>query len=178
MARWCALGWVSLCAAVLGVFAAGLRVNLSESIPRGLYWFSSCSSDGAHPVVVGDVVAVDVNKASERSVAFRFFFDRRYFSVTGGRNDVLLKRVAGHGGDRVDVRDNRLTVNGRLLSEAASRRFSAVRGETIPRAPLPITVPVGHVWLTCDHPRGIDSRYFGSLDAGAIISVAKPLWLF
>lgn len=178
VARGCALGCVTLCAALLGVDAAGLRVNLSESMPRGLYWLSSCSPDGVERVAAGDVVAVDVDKASERSGAFRFFSDRRYFSVTGAPGSLLLKRVAGHGGDRIDLRSHRLAVNGRLLSEAASTRFSAARGESIPRTPLPATVPAGHLWLTCEHARGIDSRYFGSVSAGAIICVAEPLWVF
>lgn len=177
VARWCFLGWATLLVVLL-VHAAGVRVNLSQSMPKGLYWFYDCGESAAERAAVGDVVAVDVAKASQESEAFRFFLDRRYLSATGARSDVLLKRVAARQGDRIDVRAGRVTVNGERLSEAASTRISVAHGEAIPRVPVPATIPARHVWLTCDHPRGIDSRYFGPIRTRAIRCLAEPLWLF
>lgn len=176
VARWCFLGWATLLVVLL-VHVAGVRVNLSQSMPKGLYRLYGCGESAAERVAVGDLVALDVAKASQESAAFRFFFDRGYLSATGARSDLLLKRVAARQGDRIDVRAGRVTVNGERLSEAASVRVFVADGETIPRAPIPAMIPARHVWLTCDHPHGIDSRYFGPISTSAIQCLAESLWL-
>ena len=178
IARGCVLTLVIVSGTLFGTHAARLRINLSDSMPKGVYWLSDCADHAERPLVPGDMVAVDIEKAGRNSPAFRFFSERRYLSATGAQRDLLFKRVAAQGGDRIELRADRVTVNGRSLSAAASTRLRVARGEAIPRVSLPLTVPPGYVWLSCEHPRGIDSRYFGPVSTVAIRCVAEALWLF
>lgn len=71
---------------------------------------------------------------------------------------IYIKRVIATEGDVVDVRDDRVIVNGAPLSEPYVHGKPTMPGSI----ELPVTVPEGHVWLMGDNrTNSTDSRWFG-----------------
>jgi signal peptidase I len=95
----------------------------------------------------------------------------------------LIKRVAAVAGDRVELRDGRLAINGVPLAEGAdAERF----GARIARLDLAdgggpdiagVVVPPGRVLVLGDH-RGssLDGRWFGFVEADAIYARAMAVY--
>lgn len=85
--------------------------------------------------------------------------------------EFYVKRVVAAAGDRVDIRDGKLYVNG--VEETAS----FVQGETLPESETfayPLTVPEGHVFVLGDNrPESVDSRYFGPVNLQQITGVIR-----
>ena len=83
------------------------------------------------------------------------------------RVEDLIKRVIAVGGDRVEIRDNRVLVNGLVLDEPylAPGAWMAPQG--------PVYVPDGHVWVMGDNRNNSrDSRSFGPIPVETIVGRA------
>ena len=83
------------------------------------------------------------------------------------RVEDLIKRVIAVGGDRLEVRDNRVIVNGLVLDEpyVLPGARMADRG--------PIYIPDGHVWVMGDNrDNSRDSRTFGPVPVDTIVGRA------
>jgi signal peptidase I len=77
-----------------------------------------------------------------------------------------IARVVGVGGDRIEVRDGRLSVNG----EAAIEPYLAPG--TLTRVMEPVEIPAGHVYLMGDNrPDSRDSQYYGPIPVEDVESV-------
>lgn len=167
---------VGLLGALLTAEALGLRLNLAESMPVGLYRLAPCGEGVGAALSRGDLVAIDTGVAARSNARLRFFRDRGYLTFTGSPRDLLLKQVVGLGGDVVDEVQGRLRIAGRALSAVASFRKKSVRGEALPRISFPYHVPQGALWLRSEHRHGIDSRYFGAVPTDAVACRAEALW--
>lgn len=88
--------------------------------------------------------------------------------------DLALKRLVGRGGDRVEIRDGRLLVNGRRVAE----RY--VDHPTVDSVYYgPVVVPPGEVLVLGDNRAASeDSRQFGTVPAeelqGRVVGVVWP----
>jgi len=129
--------------------------------------FAIPSRSMAPTLLPGDQVLVD-------KTAYRRGEPRRGDLVTFERGgDVQLKRIVGLPGDRVELRDGVLTVDGRARREPyvdLTRIDSVYFG--------PVTVPAGTVFVMGDN-RGDsrDSREYGPVDQDDVIGrVALRLW--
>lgn len=144
-------------------------------------------------LVPGDRVVVDM-----RAYGLRLPFTSVALLHTGTpqRGDVavfdspadgmrLIKRVAAVGGDRVELQDGHLRINGQALARAGAGEVEAF-GEHLVRLDLGrgggpdiagLTVPADKVLMLGDH-RGnsADSRYFGLVDAGALYGKASRVY--
>ncbi len=70
----------------------------------------------------------------------------------------LIKRVIATEGETVDIRDNKVYVDGEPLAEAYVHGLPTTPGTVA----TPLVVPSGHVWVMGDNrPNSGDSRYFG-----------------
>ena len=167
---------VGLLGALLTAEALGLRLNLAESMPVGLYRLGPCGEGVGAALHRGDLVAIDTGVAARSNARLRFFRDRGYLTFTGSPRDLLLKQVVGLGGDVVDEVQGRLRIAGRALSAVASFRSKRAGGEALPRISFPYHVPRGELWLRSEHRRGIDSRYFGAVPTDAVACRAEALW--
>jgi conjugative transfer signal peptidase TraF len=139
-----------LFALTVGSIAAGYRLNLSASLPAGIYRVSPLRATLAY----GDLVT------------FWLPYHLRLHGFLGS----FTKPVAGLPGDVVCVREGQLIVNGvdygPVLPEAPARVLIDGACEM---------VPDGAVFTASPVPRSYDSRYFGMI-ALADVQPATPVW--
>jgi signal peptidase I len=98
------------------------------------------------------------------------------FSSLESPRFTVLKRTVAVGGDRVEVRDKRLFVNGRALVEPYAvhldpQTFPPNLGERSLRDNLPPqTVPAGFIFVLGDNrDNSWDSRFYGPISQSAVI---------
>ena len=154
--------------ALVGAGACGLlRVNLSESVPVGLYV--------VRPDVAphrGALAVACLPDALGREGVARGYLQPG--ECPGGAEPVL-KPVAAVAGDTVDVDAAGLAVNGVPVVPPGLARDSRGRATAaVPPGRYP--VPSGAVWLLSAHsPLSWDGRYWGPLPADAVRGEAWPL---
>ena len=146
---------LAICGVVLALlllWCAGLRVNLTPSLPKGVYLI--CPGTAGK----GDLVSFCLE--GEFAELAR---ERGYLQTgscpTGLRP--LLKRVAGLPGD--------------AIPDLAVRPADSL-GRALPSVPLVSAVPSGMALMLADHPGSFDGRYFGLVPLDALQRV-KPLFL-
>lgn len=154
-----ALACAALAAPGLMDAAPRLVWNPSASAPVGLWRVAPGATPGR-----GDMALAWTPDPYRRLAA-----ERRYLPG----NVPLLKRVAAVEGDRVCGIGEALFINGRL---AARRRDADAHGRPLPRWTDCRTLGTGEVLLLMDAPDSFDGRYFGPVEATAIIGRATPLW--
>jgi signal peptidase I len=155
---------VVLAAFVLRVFVVGHYYIPSASMEPTLHGCPGCNDDHvavdkvsyrAHPARPGDIVV----------------FDRPPGDPTG--ENELIKRVIGVAGDRVELRDGHVYVNGLVLDEPY------VNKKCGPKPTRPLTgvaswqVPRGDVFVLGDNRcNSFDSRAFGPIRTSSIVGRA------
>lgn len=150
-----------------GVLAGG-RINVTASIPLGIY-----RSVREHPAR-GSVVLVCLPRvwavfAIQRGILRKGECD----TGTYGLGKVVLASY----GDLIEVRAKGLIVNGRHIPcSAALERDS--HGRRMPRYPEGGHVlKPGEIWLFSPYSSGsFDSRYFGPVSESSVRSVLQPIW--
>ena len=143
---------------LVGVGVASLpwvRLNLSSSLPRGLYRLHAVPAT----VTRGMLVVVSAPPAI-----------RPWYTAWAP----LLKPVAGVAGDVLTIHDDHFYINetdyGPIHPQAA--------GRPLPLAPLPLVVPHGEVCLASPAPRSLDCRYFVTTPIAHLRAMAAPFWLW
>ena len=150
-----AVGAWCLFAALHGAVKAPLVINVSASVPRGVYLKEKegnlergnlvlvCPSNGAVWRLV----------AQSRSVVKG--------SGCGGTLAPLMKEIAAVEGDTVEVTTGGVLLNGTLRTRTALLSFSS-RGKPLPQASSQ-KIPRGELFLLGSSPESLDSRYFGTV---------------
>jgi signal peptidase I len=121
----------------------------------------------APTLVSGDYVMVTKlgrRSAPERDALVAFLYD-----LADGQGTLeTVKRVVAVAGDRVEVRDGRLRVNGEEVE----------RGE-VSGTVAELTVPPGHVYVLGDNARkgGVDSRSLGPISLERCIGRARGIYI-
>jgi type IV secretory pathway protease TraF len=137
---------------LLTVSLASVRLNISPSLPLGLYRLHPV----VRPLTRGTLVIVHVPGWSARTVPF-------------------LKPVAAVAGEWVCRVGQALVIHGGDYGPV----YDAWRGEPLPSAIAAdtcATVPPGHVFLATAAPSSLDSRYYGPIAMEQITATATPLW--
>lgn len=148
---------------------AGLRLNVSRSLPLGLYQIVGDRST----VQTGSVVIVCLPGEWTR-----FARERRILGPgrCKGGSYGLGKIVLAAGGDTVDIRDAGLVVNGeRIPNSRVLERDS--RGRSVPHHPWgTYLLEPDQLWLFSPyHATSFDSRYFGPLTRSHVRAVVRPV---
>jgi conjugative transfer signal peptidase TraF len=140
--------------------ASRLTVNVTTSMPRGLYWLRRSGSlrRGA-PVYLAVPGGI------------RPLVDARRYLPPDFR---LLKRVVAMPGDHVCTDNHRYVVGDQLLSLIASRDQA---GRPLNPFPFCSTVPPGAAFVAAHGESSLDSRYFGPVSLNDL-TLAVPLWTF
>lgn len=84
-----------------------------------------------------------------------------------------LKRVVGMPGDRVNVQEDVVKVNGEEVAKGVTRDRL---GQDIEVVSLESPIPDDAVFVALPYPRSFDSRYFGYVNMKDIIGEVTPLW--
>jgi conjugative transfer signal peptidase TraF len=149
--------------------ASGLRINVTESLPIGIYRVVDA------PITRGAYVLACPPEWAGKLARDRGYLWRGPCPGGGAR---LGKRIAALAGDTVEVTDRGLTVNGvpvpnsgPLTRDTRGRLLPVLRGRWV--------VPHGAVWLWAgSSARSFDSRYFGFVPLsnvrGVVERVAGP----
>ena len=98
-------------------------------------------------------------------------------AVDDPRRD-FIKRLVGVPGDTVEIRDMRLWVNGRPLTEPSIfREMTYYNRGTFGQESQPIKVPAGHYFFLGDNSASSrDSRYWGFLPESHVIGRAFVIY--
>ena len=143
----------------------GLRINASPSLPVGLYMTSSKpEADLAEFCPAEPFASLAISRGY------------RDGGVCRDGATPLLKPVVARAGDVVDVSEQGIAVNGRLLPNTAARPADT-HGR--PLHPWPcgryVVVP-DTVWVASSYEgRSFDSRYFGPIPTSSIRDRVRPL---
>jgi conjugative transfer signal peptidase TraF len=163
-------------AAAAAGWQAGLRFNLSASLPRGVYLLTPLP----RPAARGDLVLACPPPAAAALARRRGYLDA---GPCPGGSRPLGKLVLAAAGDWIEIGDGPgagggdggLVVNGcRLPVGGAPARDT--RGRTLPRVGAGrYRVRPGEVWLFSPHRRSFDSRCFGPVAAPEVRGLLHPL---
>lgn len=146
----CVLGGLVL---TLVVSTRWVRVNVSPSVPFGLYHLTALDS----PLRPGTLVVLPVPDVMRP-------WWREWWVP-------LLKPVAAVGGDVVCVEQGWLRVGGDWLGPV----LAEAHGKLLPHWEGCHVVPEDHVFLASDAPHSLDSRYFNSVPISQLTAAAVPL---
>ena len=133
------------------------------------------------PFIVPSESMVPTMKISDRFLADRFTYrfvrrpksgDIVVFDEPGGKR-TFVKRVIATSGQRVDVHDGAVYVEGKRLDEPYTHGLPTDPGSVA----LPIVVPAGDVWLMGDNrTNSTDSRWFGPVPVATVRGHAVALY--
>jgi len=151
--------------------AAGLRVNVTRSIPIGLYRVTDA------PVGKGEYVIF----CPPESLLFEEARERGYIGAgfCPGGYGYMMKRVLAVAGDRVTWGEEGIAVNGKVLPASAPREADKA-GRLMWRQELAdYVLGESELLLMSDVSwSSFDGRYFGPVDAGQVKGVIRPVVTF
>jgi conjugative transfer signal peptidase TraF len=146
---------------------AGPRINLTPSIPRGVYWYV--------PGIVhrGDLVQACL------PLSLAVYAKTRHMLGEGScpaHTEPIVKVLAAVSEDTVVLRRSGILINGASWPMSASRLMDAQgRHVDLRMNPGVYVVASASAFLLGLHPRSWDSRYFGPLPMSAVSGRWYPL---
>lgn len=163
----CAISLIVLLGFV-GCWAAGYRLNLTRSLPVGLYRITG------GPVQRGKLAAFCLEDAESISLAQ----ERGYLAAGSCPSGLrpLLKVVFGLAGDVVGLENGLIAVNGQPLAGTAVVSRDSKGRPAPPSRLVPGVIAPGKVLVLSQHHSGsFDSRYFGLVPLAALRPVEPVL---
>jgi len=157
------LAWVAF-------YRAGYRINLTPSVPVGVYQLHKLEG----PLKRGDIVWFCPPDTRLFRKVRDDWGDIPHGDCPGGYMH-MFKPVAALPGDTVNVTCQGVFVNGRLLPN--SRPMDKTdKGQRLNPAFGRFHVQPETIWLVSSyHPQSFDSRYFGPIHQMQIVSLARPI---
>ena len=166
-----AIGGAAILLFGVACHALGARINTTRSIPVGLYWTSSA------PVEKGAYVLFCPPPHFNEGV-FELALDRGYIGAgfCPGGYGYMMKRVLAASNDVVNIADDGVRVNGKLLPFSAPAKADK-GGRLLPRCQVgSIVLDTSEVLLMSDvSATSFDGRYFGPLHRAQIRTVISPV---
>jgi conjugative transfer signal peptidase TraF len=150
---------------LFSAYALGVRPNISESLPIGLYV----------PSATGPLASICLAGSVGSFVDVRGY---RSWGVTCPHmREAVLKAIAAYPGDLVTVTEMGVSINGKLWPH--SRPLDAdSKGRPLPALRKTLRVRSGMVWVMGLHPKSFDSRYFGEIPDTWIADRMRTLWIW
>jgi conjugative transfer signal peptidase TraF len=163
------IGWLLAITMVLAAAKVGVRLNISPSVPLGVYWLSTSTP------VRGGYVAV----CPPPSPLFKEARARGYLSPGSCPFDFgpMIKVFAAGQGDHVRIDADGVRINDRLWPRSLPLPVDA-SGWVLPQSTGLDTALSKDAVLVMSEQCGLgfDSRYFGPLQSSAITASAVPLF--
>ncbi|GLQ49165.1 conjugative transfer signal peptidase TraF [Dyella flava] len=146
----------------------GARLNLTASLPLGVYWAIH------QPITHGAYVRF----CPPAEGAFAMARERGYLG-TGycpSGYSPMLKRVGGMQGDSVEVSDAGTWINGRFVPLSA-RWQADPAGRPLPKpGQSHYALQPAQLWVISDtNDHSFDSRYFGPIDRAWVVEIVRPV---
>jgi len=143
-----------------------VRVNLSPSLPRGLY------RPVPLPLARGRLVSACLPLPISRLGRARSYLPP---GPCPGDSAPVLKILAALPGDRIEITSSGVVVNGARLRDSAAHTVDSHRRSLSSVLPGRYRLH-GCYWLAAPHPDSWDSRYFGCLPRDSLREVLIPWW--
>lgn len=155
-------------AAILVAGAAGYRLNLTPSMPLGIWRAADYLHRGAFVTACLPASLPGVELAYARQYLPRGSCDSGYAPV--------LKKIAAIPGDVVQLDAAGIRVNGIALEHTSPNLYDS-QGRAMPRlSPGRYSVKSGQYWIIgTGHPNSFDSRYFGPVDRRIFLRTMQPV---
>lgn len=151
----------------------GLRINLTPSMPMGLYQAQTRVLD--QPIQRGALVLV----CPPNTPALQLAMNRNYIGAGSCPNhsQPLLKPVVAVAGDTVELTAQGIRINQIFLPNSSIQKTDST-GRPLPHLPFGrYRVRAGEVWLIATHsPQSFDSRYFGPIQETRITATVTSVW--
>jgi conjugative transfer signal peptidase TraF len=158
------------CAIVAGTGLTGVarvRINTTDSLPKGLY---IVTADSNAPLVEFCPQGVFSGLSVQRGY--------RPIGLCPDGAAPLLKPVIATEGDEVKVSAAGISVNGNLLPNTIARPADSAGRPLTPWSSGTYTVAPATVWVaSTHHPNSFDSRYFGPVRCDQIWHHLRALWV-
>lgn len=157
--------------ALLAMWAYGIRINMTRSLPLGLYRISDDPNAG--------LVAFCPSVGAMDESAARGYRGHGYgFGCPDGAPP-LMKPVVAFPGQTVEVSGDGIAVERRLLPNTKALPFDGKRRPLHAWPAGNYRVEPGTLWVASTfHPGSYDSRYLGPIRAEQVLYRMRPLWLF
>jgi len=157
--------------ALLGMWAYGIRINMTRSLPLGLYLMTTDSK--------ANLVAFCPALGSMDESASRGYRGWSYGLGCPDGAPPLLKPIVATPGQRVAVSVKGIAVERKLLINTAPLRFDAKHRPLRAWPAGDYVVEPGTLWVASTfHPGSYDSRYLGPIRQQQVLYRLRPLWLF
>lgn len=159
---------------VIFFWAMGFSLNITKSMPRGLYRLS----ENFDPYnLQGKIISFcpDQDKPIIKIAA-----ERKYLKTSGlcpENIKLVLKIVVGIPGDHIRTGTN-VAINGELIPFSNIRETDSMGRKMPGITPRNIILGRDEYWVMAPGINSFDSRYFGSIRLNQIIGVSQPVWLF
>jgi conjugative transfer signal peptidase TraF len=151
-------------------YAAGYRLNVSASLPPGIWRVGPLQG----PLERGQIGLLCAPPTAALKTARQAGYVRTGFCPGGFAP--LLKPIAALPGDHVSLTASGARVNGVLIPNTAPLARDG-EGRPLPRVPHSDgIVRQGEVWVLSDYnPASFDSRYLGPVPLASIRQAARPV---
>ncbi|TWI62545.1 conjugation peptidase TraF [Pseudoduganella lurida] len=150
------------------LYAIGVRVNTSPSIPVGVYWKTDAKVEKGRYVTFCPMQLGVFDEARRRGYITSGFCPGGY--------GYLMKRVLGATDDAVTIDDDGVRVNGTLLPNSAPMKADR-HGLPLPRFQHDRYILSEHQLLLMSdvNPKSFDSRYYGPVQRSQVRDVIVPV---
>jgi conjugative transfer signal peptidase TraF len=152
----------SLLLAALGLHAYGLSLNVTDSMPIGLYHLEKLRLPVARGTIVLACLPAPIAALGRR----------QGYLMGGSCPDgaaPVLKIAAAAGGDRVQLLDRQILVNGHALPGSGTLRRDRNGRALVHVARGMLTLRRGDLWFWTPNPASWDSRYYGPVSEGNVL---------
>lgn len=151
--------------------ALGFRINLTDSIPVGLYRITNIK------ILKNSFVIF----CPDNRLAFKQAIDRSYINngFCPGGYGYLMKKVVGTKGDSISVTPEGVFVNQKLISFSKPKSQDGAGRKLSQWHALNYELKEDEVMaMTSQSEWSFDSRYYGPVHLSQIRGVITPVWVF
>ena len=151
-------------------FLFNLYINLSASLPRGVYRAVDGDLQRGSYVLFCPPRSAVFDEARQRGYIGAGFCDGSY--------GYMMKKILAAKSDRVSVSDDGMRVNGELVPNSQPLACD-LSGRLLPRYRTgEFVLAEGELMLGGITAKSFDSRYFGPIHSTQVRSVLEPIFVF